>query len=113
MKIPWRRVGRLVQAATGVASEVAPANPWVLALHSSMGLVEDSLQALQGPQKKEAATTLFEGMVSVLEGAAGRDLLTNAAVREAVSAYMDAYVAFQHAEAAFYAAVAATAALRP
>ena len=103
MGFPWIK---LFQIGKAVAPLVAgPVGAIIGAVTSAVDSVEDNLPGLKGPDKKVAAEALARGMVEAVEAGAGKDVLNDAAVVEATSQFIDAYVAFRNAEAQLRVAI--------
>ena len=91
MGFPWKKI---LSVGTGIASLYVPA------LGAAIGTIEQAVPDLAGPNKKQAAVAMAQAVVEAAEGSAGKDLVNDAAVQQATSSFVDAYVALMNAIAA-------------
>lgn len=90
MHINWTKV---LTVGTSLAGLFVPG------LQTAVQVVEQELPQLKGPDKKTAALTMAQAVVTTIEGAVGKDVLDDARVQAATSEFVDAYVSAMNAEA--------------
>jgi hypothetical protein len=106
MGIPWGKIGGVLRHLLPFAPLVGgPIGAILKAVSTSVVIIEDVATGMSGSTKRQKAIDLVGSLLVVGEEATATDLVSDARVREAVGACMDAEVALRNAHAALAAVV--------